>query len=69
MGAPCTYGPEIISAHKWKAFRMSFKEFSSAQNASSKDSISDKSKAAQATDQPATQPVKKPAEVGPKPKS
>jgi len=48
---------------------MSFKEWSSAQDASSSDKPDDKSKAAPAVDKPATQPDKTPAEVAPAPKS
>ncbi len=44
---------------------MSFKKFSSALGAPSKDSPGGKSKDAPAADQPATQPDKTPAEVAP----
>jgi hypothetical protein len=48
---------------------MSFKQFSSAHDAPSKDGPADKSKPAAATDQPATQPQNAPAEVSPASKS
>ncbi len=48
---------------------MSFKKWSSAQDASSNDKSDDKSKAAPAVNKPATQPGKAPAEVTPTPKS
>lgn len=48
---------------------MSFKEFSSAHDAPSKDGPADKPKPAPATDQPAAQPENAPAEVGPANKS
>ena len=48
---------------------MSYKKFSSAQDAPGKDSLGDKSKDAPANDQPATQPDKMPAGIGPVPKS
>jgi hypothetical protein len=48
---------------------MSFKEFSSAQDAPSKDSPDDKSKPTPAADQPTTQPDKTAAEVAPALKS
>jgi hypothetical protein len=47
---------------------MSFKKFSSAQDAPSKDKPDDKSKDAPAVDQPAAQPDKTPAEAAPAPK-
>jgi hypothetical protein len=48
---------------------MSFKKWSSAQDAPSKDSPDDKSKDAPAVGQPPAQPEKTPAEVAPAPKS
>ena len=48
---------------------MSFKAFSSAQDAPRKDVPGDKSKATPATDQPAKRPDKTPAEVAPQSKS
>lgn len=48
---------------------MSFKDFSSAQNAPAKDKADDKSRGAPAADQPAAQPDKAPAEGAPTPKS
>jgi len=48
---------------------MSFKSFSLAQGAPSKDGPGDKSKDAPATDQPAAQPDKTSDQVGPAPKS
>ena len=51
--------------HKRKAFRMSFKKFSSAQDAPNKDGSDNKSKPAPATDRPTAQPENAPAEVAP----
>jgi hypothetical protein len=48
---------------------MSFKKFSSAQDAQSKDGSADKSKPAPAIDQPAAQPENAPAKVAPASKS
>jgi hypothetical protein len=48
---------------------MSFKKWSSAQDAASKDNPDDKSKDAPAVDQPPAQPEKTPAEVAPATKS
>jgi len=48
---------------------MSFKKFSSAQNAPEKSGSADKSKEAPLPEQPTTQPDQKPAEVAPTPKS
>jgi len=45
---------------------MSFKNFSSAQDAPGKDGSADKSKEALPAEQPTTQPDQKPAEVAPK---
>lgn len=62
------YWQQIIAAGM-KDIYMSFKNFSSAQDASSKSSPGDKSKPAQAAVQPATQPDKTPDEAAPTPKS
>jgi hypothetical protein len=48
---------------------MSFKKFSSAQEAPRKDISDDKTKDVPASDAPATEPDKAPAEVAPAPKS
>lgn len=48
---------------------MSFKNFSSAQDAPRKDISDDKAKDVPANDAPATEPDKTPAEVAPVPKS
>lgn len=48
---------------------MSFKKFSSAQGAPGKDSSDDKARDIPATEKPAIEPEKPPAEVAPAPKT
>jgi hypothetical protein len=48
---------------------MSFKKFSTAQNAPAKDGSADKPKEAAPAGQPTVRPDQKPAEVAPAPKS
>ena len=68
MPAPSVRKRQIIAAIM-KEIHMSDKEMTSAQSAPSEDVPGDTSKDTLATDQPATQPDKTPAEVGPAPKS